>query len=53
VRAACGIADYQISGPRWFDQERFDIVAKTDAPVTSDDEIAAAAADIEKTATAN
>ena len=28
IAAAYGIAEYQISGPRWLSQERFDIVAK-------------------------
>src|SRR5258708_7914992 len=37
IRFAYGIADYQISGPKWLGQERFDIVAKTDASVTAED----------------
>src|SRR5260370_10450836 len=30
---------YQISGPHWLEQERFDIVAKTDGSVTGEDEM--------------
>jgi len=39
IGAAYGIAEYQISGPQWLKQERFDIVAKTDAPVTGEDKM--------------
>ena len=39
IGVAYEIADYQISGPRWLEQERFDIMAKTDAPVTGEDEM--------------
>lgn len=33
LAAAHGIAEYQIVGPPWLSQERFDITAKTSAPV--------------------
>ncbi len=39
IGAAYGIAEYQIAGPQWLKQERFDIVAKTDAPVTGEDKM--------------
>jgi uncharacterized protein (TIGR03435 family) len=39
IGAAYGIADYQLSGPSWLKDERFDIIAKTDAPVADDDEM--------------
>ena len=39
IAAAYGIAGYQISGPGWLRDERFDIIAKTDAPVASEDEM--------------
>jgi uncharacterized protein (TIGR03435 family) len=39
IGAAYDIAEYQISGPRWLEQERFDIVAKTDGSVTGEDEM--------------
>jgi uncharacterized protein (TIGR03435 family) len=39
IGAAYNIAEYQISGPRWLEQERFDIVAKTDGSVTGEDEM--------------
>ncbi len=39
IRAAYDVADYQISGPRWLEQERFDIVAKTDAKVTGEEKM--------------
>ena len=39
VAAAHGIAEYQIAGPPWLSQERFDIVAKTEATVDTQDEM--------------
>jgi uncharacterized protein (TIGR03435 family) len=39
IGSAYGLADYQISGPKWLGQERFDIVAKTDASITGEDEM--------------
>jgi uncharacterized protein (TIGR03435 family) len=39
IGAAFGIAGYQISGPQWLKQERFDIVAKTDASIAKQDEM--------------
>src|ERR1043166_7492338 len=39
IQAAYGVKEYQISGPQWIKQERFDIVAKTDASVTTEDEM--------------
>jgi uncharacterized protein (TIGR03435 family) len=39
IEAAYHVADYQISGPQWLEQERFDIMAKTDASVTGEDEM--------------
>jgi uncharacterized protein (TIGR03435 family) len=39
LAAAHGIAEYQVSGPAWLNQERFDIVAKTDATVETQDEM--------------
>src|SRR5258708_39491504 len=39
IGAAYGIAEYQIAGPQWLKQERFDILAKTDASVSSEDEM--------------
>jgi uncharacterized protein (TIGR03435 family) len=39
IKSAYAIAEYQISGPQWLEQERFDIVAKTDAAVTDEDEM--------------
>jgi uncharacterized protein (TIGR03435 family) len=39
IGAAYDIAEHQISGPRWLEQERFDIVAKTDAAVTGEDKM--------------
>ena len=39
IAAAYGIAGYQISGPGWLRDERFNIIAKTDAPVASEDEM--------------
>ncbi len=39
IGAAYNIAEYQISGPHWLEQERFDIVAKTDGSVTGEDEM--------------
>lgn len=39
IAAAYAMAEYQISGPPWLAQERFDIVAKTDASVTDEDEM--------------
>jgi uncharacterized protein (TIGR03435 family) len=39
IAAAYGIAGYQISGPRWLSDERFDIIARTDAPVAGEDEM--------------
>src|ERR1051325_11866 len=39
IQAAYGVKEYQISGPPWLKQERFDIVAKTDASVTTEDEM--------------
>jgi uncharacterized protein (TIGR03435 family) len=39
IAAAYGIAGYQISGPQWLRQERFDIIAKTDAPTAGEDEM--------------
>ncbi len=37
IAAAYRIADYQIAGPEWLKKERFDIVAKTGAPIAADD----------------
>ncbi len=39
IGAAYNTAEYQISGPRWLEQERFDIVAKTDGSATGEDEM--------------
>jgi uncharacterized protein (TIGR03435 family) len=39
IAAAYGIAGHQISGPRWLGDERFDIIAKTDAPVAREEEM--------------
>src|SRR5260370_15428275 len=39
IGAAYNIAEYQISGPQWLAQERFDIMAKTDPSVTGEDEM--------------
>src|SRR5438067_2312392 len=39
IGAAYDIYDYQISGPPWLKQERFDIVAKTDIQVTGKGEL--------------
>jgi len=39
IAAAYGIAAYQMSGPRWLGEERFDIVAKTDAPVAHEEQM--------------
>lgn len=39
ICSAYGIADYQIAGPDWMKRERFDIIAKTGAPVPSEDEM--------------
>jgi uncharacterized protein (TIGR03435 family) len=39
IGAAYGIAEYRISGPRWIEQERFDILAETDPPVTGEDQM--------------
>src|SRR5262249_29562333 len=39
IGVAYGIADYQLSGPSWLRNARFDIMAKTDAPVADDDEM--------------
>jgi uncharacterized protein (TIGR03435 family) len=39
IGAAYGIAEYQIAGPPWLKEQRFDIVAKTDAPVANQEEI--------------
>jgi uncharacterized protein (TIGR03435 family) len=39
IAAAWNVAEYRISGPQWLEQERFDIVARTDAPVTGEDEM--------------
>src|SRR5947208_15851779 len=39
IGAAYNIAEYRISGPHWLEQERFDIVAKTDDSVTGEDEM--------------
>jgi uncharacterized protein (TIGR03435 family) len=39
IGAAYGIAEYQISGPPWLKQERFDITAKLDTPVADKDEM--------------
>jgi len=39
VAAAYGVAGYQIYGPQWLRQERFDIVGKTDAPEAAENEI--------------
>jgi uncharacterized protein (TIGR03435 family) len=39
IGAAYGVAEYQIKGPEWLEQKRFDIVAKTDASVTGEDEM--------------
>jgi uncharacterized protein (TIGR03435 family) len=39
IAAAYGVAGFQISGPQWLRQERFDIVAKTDAPNVGEDEM--------------
>src|ERR1700694_2623633 len=39
IGAAYGIAEYQISGPQWLEQERFDILAKTDASLTGEDQM--------------
>src|SRR5258708_40260566 len=39
IGLAYGIAEYQISGPQWLEQARFDIVAKTDASATAADEM--------------
>src|SRR5579864_4642207 len=39
IGAAYAIAEYQISGPQWLGQERFDIVAKTDASIDGEDEM--------------
>lgn len=39
IARAYSIADYQLSGPTWLRDERFDIIAKTDAPVADDDEM--------------
>ena len=39
IGTAYGIADYQISGPQWIEQERFDIMAKTGASVTGEDQM--------------
>jgi len=39
IGAAYGIAEYQIKGPPWIEHERFDIVAKTDASITDQDDM--------------
>jgi len=36
IKWAYGVQDGQIAGPDWMDSERFDIVAKADAPATED-----------------
>src|SRR5260370_40742837 len=36
IGAAYGIAEYQIAGPQWLKQGRFDIEANADAPVTGE-----------------
>src|SRR5436190_9802742 len=37
IGAAYNVAEYQISGPHWLEQERFDIAAQTERSVTSED----------------
>ena len=39
IGAAYGIAEYQISGPPWLGELRFDIVGKTDASITTEDQM--------------
>jgi uncharacterized protein (TIGR03435 family) len=39
IAAVYNLAEYQISGPHWREQERFDVVAKTDGSVTGEDEL--------------
>lgn len=39
IGAAYGIAEYQIAGPPWLKEQRFDIVAKTVAPVANQEEM--------------
>jgi len=39
IAAAYGVALYQISGPQWLRQERFDIVGKTDDPTAGEGEM--------------
>src|SRR2546429_9817938 len=39
IAAAYGVAGYQISGPQWLRQERFDIIGKTVDPSAGEDEM--------------
>ena len=39
LAVAYGVLPHQVSGPQWLKDERFDIVAKTGAPVESEDEM--------------
>src|SRR5260370_24171514 len=39
IVTAYGIADYQISGPQWLEQQRFHIMAMTDASVAGDNDM--------------
>src|SRR5215472_579404 len=39
IAAAYGVDGYQISGPQWLRQERFDIIGKTDDPTAGEDEM--------------
>ena len=39
IATAFGVPGYRISGPAWLGKTRFDIVAKTEAPVAGDEEM--------------
>jgi uncharacterized protein (TIGR03435 family) len=39
IAAAYGVAGYQIRGPQWLREERFDIIGKTDDPTAGEDEM--------------
>ena len=39
IATAYGFAGYQVSGPQWLREERFDVVAKTDNPSAGEDEM--------------
>jgi uncharacterized protein (TIGR03435 family) len=39
IAVAYGLLPHQVAGPQWLKEERFDIVAKTGAPVSSEDEM--------------